>query len=75
MASPAGRVVARALARAAGVPDPDIRWRRAGNEIYFDNQIATLDLDGREATMRVEKALPGETNGAQLEEVFARRLA
>jgi hypothetical protein len=75
MASPAGRVVARALARAAGVPDPDIRWRRAGNEIYFDNQIATLDLDGREATMRVEKALPGGTDGSQLEEVFARRLA
>ena len=33
---------------AAGAPDPGIRWRTLDGP-YFDNQVATLRLDGREA--------------------------
>jgi hypothetical protein len=49
-----GRVVSRALARAAGVRDPGIRWRFAEGPFY-DNQIATLELDGREASLKLER--------------------
>jgi hypothetical protein len=67
--------VARGLARASGVEDPGIRWRfRCGP--YFDNQVATLVIDGREATMRLHK-VPRDPAGEdeRLEEVFAERLS
>jgi hypothetical protein len=65
----------RALARAAGVRDPGIRWRfREGP--YFDNQVATLALDGREASMKLEK-VPRDPEGKdeRLECVFEAKLA
>ena len=76
--SPAGRAIGRALARSAGAPDPDIRWRFCEGP-YFDNQAATLVLDGREATMRLEKTVADEAHAdratPKLETVFERRLA
>ena len=47
----------RSLARAAGVEDPSIRWRRVGGGPYFDNQLATLTIDGSRIDLKVEKAL------------------
>ena len=61
----------RALARRAGVADPPIRWRFS-EEQTFDNQVATLDIHGREALMRIEKTAPGR---AELEKTLDRRLA
>jgi hypothetical protein len=69
------RVVTRALARAAGVKDPDLRWRMAGDGPWFDNQIATLRIDGRALEMRLEKAVPVDTESARLERVLERKLA
>ena len=57
-------MVGRAFARAAGVPAPPIRWRYC-QEPTFDNQVATIDLDGRQACLRIEKSLPqGEDEDA-----------
>jgi hypothetical protein len=64
----------RALGRAAGVPDPGLRWRLAEGP-YFDNQVATLRLDGRKALMQLDKTVPGEEEERRLECVFERRLA
>jgi hypothetical protein len=65
----------RALARAAGVDDAGIRWRFAGGP-YFDNQIATLSLEGREASLTISKTVHDpQTEGARLETVFDRRIA
>jgi PhoD-like phosphatase len=73
-----GRAIARALARAAGAPDPEIRWRFCEGP-FFDNQAATLVLDGRKSTMRLEKTLADEADSdrsrPKLETVFERRLA
>jgi hypothetical protein len=65
---------ARLLARAIGTPDPGIRWRPLDGP-YFDNQVATLELDARAATMRLDKTVPGEDDKEALEESFSRRLA
>jgi hypothetical protein len=65
---------ARLLARAIGAPDPGIRWRLLDGPC-FDNQVATLELDGRAATMRLDKTVPGEAGKEALEESFSRRLA
>ena len=70
-----GEFAGRALAHAAGVPDPPIRWRfREGP--WFDNQVATLLIDGRRMTFRIEKTLPPEeSEEPTLECVVERRLA
>jgi len=64
----------RGLARWAGVSDPGLRWRPAEGP-YFDNQVATLRLDGRRAVMQLDKTVPGEEEERRLDCVFERRLA
>jgi hypothetical protein len=65
----------RALAHAAGVEDPDIRWRFASGP-YFDNQLATLSLDGRQATLTLSKTVHNpDREGVGLETAFERRIA
>ena len=61
------------LARAAGVPDPEIRWRLA-QEPTFDNQFATLELEGRSATLRIERIVPGDWKRPRIETSLERVL-
>jgi PhoD-like phosphatase len=68
-------LVARAIARLAGVRDPGIGWRLVGDGPWFDNQVATLVIDGREIHMRLDKAVPVDDEHAQLECVLECRLA
>jgi hypothetical protein len=69
--SPATHAVTRLLARSAGVPDPRIRWRIQEGP-WFDNVLATLDVDGRRLDLRIERTPPGEP---RLETVLEQRLA
>jgi hypothetical protein len=66
---------ARTLARLAGVGDPGIGWRMVGDGPWFDNQVATLTVDGREIHMRLDKAVPTDAEHAKLECVLDQRLA
>jgi hypothetical protein len=75
MCSPLAAALGRRLAQSAGVPDPGIRWRLDDGGPWFDNQVATLTIDGRRIEMRLEKALPGDDGGVELEAVLDRRLA
>ena len=68
-------VVWRALARSAGVGDPPVRWRMVGDGPWFDNQVATLTIDGRRMEMRLDKAVPVDEHHARLECVLEQRLA
>jgi hypothetical protein len=73
--SRAGRVLARAVARTAGVRDPErIRWRIAAGP-WFDNQVGTLELHERRATLRLEHTRPDEWERPRLHECLRRRLA
>jgi hypothetical protein len=72
--SPAGRMIGRSLARAAGAREPDIRWRFSEGPFY-DNQVATLTLRGRAASLRLEKTVGDpESDRRELELVFERSL-
>jgi hypothetical protein len=53
-----GLVIGRVLARAASVPPPPVRWRFQDGDPRFDNQAGTLELDGRGALARLERAKP-----------------
>ena len=55
MARPASWL-ARALARATPRPRPSFDWRLTEGP-WFHNQVATLELDGRRATVRAERAV------------------
>jgi PhoD-like phosphatase len=65
----------RALARLAGVRDAGIGWRMKGDGPWFDNQVATLEIDGRAISMRLEKAVPVDEDEARLESVLEQPLA
>jgi PhoD-like phosphatase len=58
--SRAGKGIGRVLARAAGVPPPPIRWRFQDGDPRFDNQVGTLDIDGRGVLARLERAVPAD---------------
>jgi hypothetical protein len=64
-----------AIARRAGVDDPGIRWRLTGGGPWFDNQVATLVIDGRRMDMHLDKAVPVDEDEAKLERVLDTRLA
>jgi hypothetical protein len=68
-----GEIVGRGLAAAARVKNPTIQWRLVRRP-SFDNQIGTLQLDGRRALVRVEKAV-SRGGVPRLERVFEHRLA
>jgi hypothetical protein len=72
--SKAGALVAQALARAAGVPDPEVRWRLV-QPPTFDNQFATLELNGRSAVMRIERTVRDDPDGRRIETSLERRLS
>jgi hypothetical protein len=66
--------ITRLMAKAAGVPDPGLRWRFAEGP-FFDNQVATIHIDGRKSEIKLEKTKPGETDEETLETTYERRLA
>jgi hypothetical protein len=73
--TPAGRAIGRGIARAAGVADPGIGWRFREGPLY-DNQVATLTLNGRSASVRLEKTVGDpESDERSLELVFDHKLA
>jgi hypothetical protein len=67
-------IFARSFARVTGAPDPGIRWRCLEGP-YFDNQVATVRLDGRSSIVRLDKTVAGEEDEAALEKTFERRIA
>ena len=60
-----GRALRR-LAHVVGVRDPEVGWRLV-QPPTFDNQIATLRLDGRSATLRIEHTTPGDGSDSSLQ--------
>lgn len=65
--------LARALAASAGVPEPPIRWDRLAGP-WFDNQIGALELRGRSAVVRYERAVERERELPRLELLLEHRL-
>jgi PhoD-like phosphatase len=63
-------VAARALARAARIAPPVVRWRKLAGP-YFGNAVSTLVHDGRSARVLIE----GTTTGGDLRPVAAVDLA
>jgi hypothetical protein len=64
----------RVIAGLAGVPAPPLRWRVLDGPC-FDNQVATLVLDGRAAWLRIERVSGGSDDAPGLAVLLDRDLA
>jgi hypothetical protein len=73
MSRPAERV-GELLARAAGVEEEPLRWDIEEGP-WFDNQVATLELDGRSAWMVLDKVVEPGDGPPRLERVMRRQLS
>lgn len=69
-----GKYIFRTLARAAGVEESDIQWSLTHPAPWFNNQVAALEITGRQARMRLDRTIPGEDSDPHLERVFERDL-
>ncbi|CAN5737440.1 alkaline phosphatase D family protein [soil metagenome] len=65
-----GSVVGRLLLRTVPVDEPALSWDVAAGP-YFGNGISTLEIDGRDARVTFERALPGRDERPELSLVFA----
>jgi hypothetical protein len=68
-ASKRGAKFGRWLARRAGVASPPLDWRITHGP-HFGNEIAAIEIEGRRAVLRLERACEGEDGAAVLEPVF-----
>ena len=68
-----GQLIGNVLCRSAGVPPARIRWR-IDEGPWFDNQVASMDIDGPVVHFRIEKTHPDDWREATLHEVCERRL-
>jgi hypothetical protein len=66
--------VCSGLAKLAGAPDPECRWRLLEGPC-FDNQVSTLTLDGDCAMLRLERTTPGKSDDEGLIASFSHRLS
>ncbi len=72
--TPLAARIAHALARSARVPDPKIGWRLL-QPPTFDNQFATLELEGRSARLRIERTVRDDPNSHHIETSLDRELS
>jgi hypothetical protein len=63
--SRAGELIGTALARLAGVPEPEIRWRITHGP-WFHNMLSMLEFDGRHGRIRFERTTPDAGGTARL---------
>ncbi len=70
-----GELIGKALTRLASVAQPDVGWHLMHEKPWFDNHISTLELRGREATLKVEKTTPEDAGEPRLYPLLERRLA
>jgi PhoD-like phosphatase len=68
------RAVTGGLARSAKVKLPVVSWRLE-EPPTFDNQFATIDIDGDRIELRIEKTVPGDWRRPRIETSLDRRLA
>jgi hypothetical protein len=65
----------RLLSRLAGIRAPELTWRLTHDHPFFENHVATLELDGRSAKITFEKAVTDGSGEPDLQRMFTRRLA
>ena len=71
----AGALAGRLLSRLVAIEAPDIDWRLTHSEPWFDNHVATLELNGRRAKITFEVAVQGNSGEPGLQRIYECRLS
>jgi hypothetical protein len=64
----------RLLSRSAGIEEEKLGWRLTHDEPWFENHIATLELDGRRARITFEEAIQDDSGEPGLRKIYERHL-
>lgn len=67
------RWIGQGLARRAGLPDPPYTWGVIQGP-WFENNLATLEMDGRELAVTFQLAITDDSNDPSLETAWAGEL-
>ncbi len=70
-----GELAGRSLARLVGIGEEELSWRMIHGEPWFENQIATLKLEGRRAKLTFEKAILDTSEEPNLQKLYEQDLA
>jgi hypothetical protein len=65
----------RLLCRLAGIEEEEMSWHLTNDKPWFENHVATLELDGRRATITFERAVLDDSGEPGLRMIYERRLA
>ena len=65
----------RLLSRSAGIEEEKLSWRLTHDRPWFENHVATLELEGKHARLTFERAVTDNSGEPTLEKVFEHRLA
>ena len=69
-----GELAGRFLARLAGIGAEELDWHLTHDKPWFENQVATLELENRRATLTFEKAILDGSGEPNLEKIYEHRL-
>ena len=70
-----GELAGRLLSRLAGIEVPDIDWHLTHSEPWFENHVATLELDGPHAKITFEEAIQNNSGEPDLRRIYERNLS
>jgi hypothetical protein len=69
-----GELLGRLLSRLTGIEEEGISWRLIHDEPWFENHVATLELDRRQAKITFERAVTGDSGEPGLQKIYEHRL-
>jgi hypothetical protein len=65
----------RLLSRSAGVEEEKLSWRLTHEEPWFENHVATFELDGQHAKITFEEAVQDDSGEPELREIYLRPIS
>jgi PhoD-like phosphatase len=68
-------IAGRLLSRAAGIENEEMRWRLTHSELWFENHVATLELDGPHARITFEGAVQDNSGEPTLQRIYECKLS
>ena len=69
-----GEVAGRFLTRLAGTEQEEVSWRLTHERPWSENNVASIVLEGQQATPTFEKAALDDSGEPGLEKIYERRL-
>jgi len=69
-----GELASRFLARLVGIEEEEMSWHLTHQELWYENQVATLELEDQQATLTFEKTILDDSGEPGLKTIYERQL-